>query len=196
MPHTQDDGPVEAPTRTEASDRTNDDPAFDLFRAIIPETATSEYQERTTTRTIISENVVSKAVNSSKKTEPEINTDRHYNPKTGLKVDRLFTTPGLHPFETVTWDKRTSRISNEKGKIIFEMVDVEVPSDWSQLATDIVVSKYFRKAGVPQIDADGTPQLNSDGTPVLGPERSVKQTANRLAGAWRHWGEHYGYFAR
>ncbi len=53
------------------------------------------------------------------------------------------------------WEKRTSRISHTDGSVVFEMKDAEIPADWSQLATDIVVSKYFRKAGVPQFDADG-----------------------------------------
>ncbi|MEX2314398.1 MAG: adenosylcobalamin-dependent ribonucleoside-diphosphate reductase, partial [Thermomicrobiales bacterium] len=57
------------------------------------------------------------------------------------------------------------------------------------------ISKYFRKAGVPQHDADGNPILNDDGTPVTGPEQSAKQVIDRLAGTWRWWGEQYGYFA-
>ena len=58
-----------------------------------------------------------------------------------------------------------------------------------------MVSKYFRKAGVPQVDADGQPVLDEDGNPVLGPERSREQVIHRLAGCWRWWGENHGYFA-
>ena len=59
----------------------------------------------------------------------------------------------------------------------------------------ILAQKYFRKAGVPQYNADGTPELNQEGQPVLGSEHSIKQVAHRLAGTWRYWGEKYGYFA-
>ena len=58
-----------------------------------------------------------------------------------------------------------------------------------------MVSKYFRKAGVPQIDDDGNQTFDEAGQPVLGPERSAKQVIDRLAGCWRHWGENHGYFA-
>jgi ribonucleoside-diphosphate reductase alpha chain len=79
--------------------------------------------------------------------------------------------------------------------VVFEMADAEIPASWSQVATDIMVSKYFRKAGVPQYDADGQPMLNADGQPLLGPERSARQVIHRLAGCWRWWGEENGYFA-
>ncbi|MEY2796168.1 MAG: Vitamin B12-dependent ribonucleotide reductase, partial [Planctomycetota bacterium] len=57
------------------------------------------------------------------------------------------------------------------------------------------VSKYFRKAGVPQVGTDGSPLVDDAGKPVLGPERSVRQVVHRLAGCWTHWGEKYGYFS-
>ncbi len=112
----------------------------------------------------------------------------------GLSIPRVFTTPGSDPLEEVTYEKRTSRIKNTNGSIVFEMQDAEIPADWSQVATDIVVSKYFRKAGVPQFDANGQVQKDEKGNPILGPERSVRQVVRRLAGCWRHWGETYGYF--
>jgi ribonucleoside-diphosphate reductase alpha chain len=71
-----------------------------------------------------------------------------------MKITRKFTKAGQDPFSTVEWTKRSSRISNPDGTVVFEMTDAEVPVSWSQLATDIMVSKYFRKAGVPQ---DGGP---------------------------------------
>jgi ribonucleoside-diphosphate reductase alpha chain len=113
----------------------------------------------------------------------------------GLRIPRFYTRPGEDPYSTVRWVKRTSRITNPDGSVVFEMADAEVPEEWSQVATDIVVSKYFRKAGVPQYDADGKPLLDEDGQPVLGPERSVRQVVRRLVGCWRDWGERYGYFA-
>ena len=75
-----------------------------------------------------------------------------------MKITRKFTKDGQDPFSSVEWTKRTSRISNPDGSVVFEMTDAETPKSWSQLATDIMVSKYFRKAGVPLGDADGKVQ--------------------------------------
>ncbi len=112
----------------------------------------------------------------------------------GLMISRRFTTPGTDPLDQVKYDRRTSRIVNTNGSVVFEMKDAEVPAAWSQVATDIVVSKYFRKAGVPQFDEKGNPMKDESGAILTGPERSVKQVVRRLAGCWRHWGEEYGYF--
>ncbi len=111
-----------------------------------------------------------------------------------MKIDRHFTTAGTDVFSTVKFESRTSRISNHDGSVVFEMTDAQIPKSWSQLATDIMVSKYFRKAGVPQYDAAGRPVLDEGGSVVTGPERSAKQVIHRLAGCWRHWGETHGYF--
>src|SRR5262245_1112476 len=98
----------------------------------------------------------------------------------GVKVRRVFTKAGAHPFDSIVWEKRVSKISNPDGSTVFEMKDVEVPATWSQLATDIVVSKYFRKAGVP-----GT-----------GHETSARQPVTRVARSLRKAGEQFGgYFA-
>jgi ribonucleoside-diphosphate reductase alpha chain len=97
----------------------------------------------------------------------------------GLTVRRYFTRPEVHPFDELDYQYRTSKITEPDGTVIFEMKNVEVPASWSQLATDIVVSKYFRKAGVP-----GT-----------GSETSVKQVVYRLAHTIRTQGEKGGYFA-
>ena len=72
-----------------------------------------------------------------------------------MKINRRFTKSGQNPLDAVEYEKRTSRISNPDGSVVFEMNDAEIPRSWSQLATDIMVSKYFRKAGVPQRDAGG-----------------------------------------
>lgn len=114
---------------------------------------------------------------------------------TGLKIPRLFTKPGVNPFDEIEWEKRTSLIKNPDGSTVFEMRDVEVPKFWSQVATDILAQKYFRKTGVPQFDAEGKPLLDSSGKQLLGPEKSAKQTIHRLAGCWKYWGEKFGYFA-
>jgi len=119
----------------------------------------------------------------------------HERRGTGLRVERVFTTAGGDPYDSIEWARRTSRIANPDGSVVFEMEDAEIPASWSQVATDIMVSKYFRKAGVPQYDAAGNAILTEDGSPVLGPERSAKQVINRLAGTWRSWGEEYHYFA-
>jgi ribonucleoside-diphosphate reductase alpha chain len=109
------------------------------------------------------------------------NKSKTKNP--GLAFERQFTSDKVNVFEMFEYDYRTSVIRNPSGEVVFEMTNVEVPKQWSQIATDILAQKYFRKAGVPQ--ADGT----------LGRETSAKQVAHRMANCWRVWGERYGYFA-
>ncbi len=113
----------------------------------------------------------------------------------GLRIDRFFTKPGEDPLDSVEWTTRDSRITNPDGSIVFEMKDAEVPAAWSQVAADIMVSKYFRKAGVPQTDSSGDWIIDEDGAPSLGPERSARQVITRLASTWHMWGDRYGYFA-
>ncbi|MEI9957555.1 MAG: vitamin B12-dependent ribonucleotide reductase [Ferruginibacter sp.] len=100
-----------------------------------------------------------------------------------LQFTRQFTKDGVNPFDMFEYDYRTSVIKNPTGEIVFQMDNVEVPKAWSQIATDILAQKYFRKAGVPQ--ADGS----------TGRETTVKQVAHRMAHCWRVWGERYNYFA-
>jgi ribonucleoside-diphosphate reductase alpha chain len=102
---------------------------------------------------------------------------------TGLQFQRRFTKEGVSPFDQFEYDYRTSIIRNPSGEVVFEMNNVEVPKQWSQIATDIIAQKYFRKAGVPQPDGS------------LGRETSTKQVAHRMANCWRVWGERYNYFA-
>jgi ribonucleoside-diphosphate reductase alpha chain len=101
----------------------------------------------------------------------------------GLQFKRQFTRDGVNVFDMFEYDYRTSVIRNPNGEVVFEMNNVEVPKQWSQIATDILAQKYFRKAGVPQPDGS------------LGRETSVKQVAHRMAYCWKVWGERYGYFA-
>ena len=101
----------------------------------------------------------------------------------GLKFERHFSKEGKSVYDLFDYDRRSSVIRNPSGDAVFEMNDVEVPHSWSQVATDILAQKYFRKAGVPQ--ADGS----------TGSENSIKQVAHRLANCWKIWGERYGYFA-
>ncbi len=111
-----------------------------------------------------------------------------------MKISRRFTRAGTDVYSTVEFSRRSSRITNVDGSVVFEMKDAEVPADWSQLATDIMVSKYLRKAGVPQVDSNGDPVLDDQGRQKKGPEKSVRQVVHRLAGCWTQWGRDYGYF--
>ena len=99
-----------------------------------------------------------------------------------LQFQRRFTKEGISPFDLFEYDYRTSIIRNTSGEVVFEMNNVEVPKHWSQIATDILAQKYFRKAGVPQ--ADGS----------LGRETTSKQVAHRMANCWKVWGERNDYF--
>ncbi|MBI4090588.1 MAG: adenosylcobalamin-dependent ribonucleoside-diphosphate reductase [Candidatus Komeilibacteria bacterium] len=112
----------------------------------------------------------------------------------GLKIPRHWTKEGQNVFSMFVYEKRTSIIRDPDGKVIAEIKDVEVPTFWTQVATDILAQKYLRKAGVPQFDAGGNAIVDEFGDPVLGPETSIRQVSHRLAGCWRDWGERYGYF--
>jgi ribonucleoside-diphosphate reductase alpha chain len=112
-----------------------------------------------------------------------------------MQITRRFTSAGQSPYDQFQYTKRASVLRNPDGKPIFDMQDIEVPKHWSQVATDILAQKYFRRAGVPQMDTFGMPLRDKDGNVVTGPERSIKQVAHRLAGCWRAWGEEHGYFA-
>ncbi|MCL5267055.1 MAG: vitamin B12-dependent ribonucleotide reductase [Bacteroidetes bacterium] len=96
----------------------------------------------------------------------------------GLSVRRHFTRKGIHPFDEINWEQRTASISNEKGEVIFQQDNVEVPDFWSVTATNVVVSKYFHG----QL---GTPER----------EFSVKQLVDRVARTFTKWGIKGGYFA-
>lgn len=98
----------------------------------------------------------------------------------GLSFPRFFTHPGVDPLDEIEYEKRTSVIANPDGSTVFKMENVEVPKNWSQLATDIIVSKYFRKAGVP-----GT-----------GHETSARQVVHRIAHTIRIAGEKLGGYFR
>ena len=96
----------------------------------------------------------------------------------GLSIRRYFTVPGIHPFEKIEWEYRTASLKDMNGNVIFEQDNVEIPSFWSQTATNIVVHKYFH--GMP-------------GTPAR--ERSVKQLIERVSRTISDWGKQDGYFA-
>ncbi|GAA4442555.1 hypothetical protein GCM10023188_42380 [Pontibacter saemangeumensis] len=100
----------------------------------------------------------------------------------GLSFARHFTTAAQSPFDMFRYEPRSSTIRTPTGHVVAEIKDVEVPLQWSQIATDILAQKYLRRAGVPQPDGS------------KGAERSVKQVVHRLANCWRAWGSRYGYF--
>ncbi|HTI36703.1 MAG TPA: vitamin B12-dependent ribonucleotide reductase [Vicinamibacterales bacterium] len=96
----------------------------------------------------------------------------------GLDYERFFAAEGVDPFDEIEWDLRSAVIGSEKGEIVFEQRDVEIPKFWSQQATNIVVSKYFRG----QI---GTPER----------EKSVKQLIGRVVDTITGWARAQQYFA-
>ncbi len=96
----------------------------------------------------------------------------------GLTFERRWTRPGVHPYDEIAWEIRTAAIGNESGKLVFEQKDVEVPASWSQLATNVVVSKYFR-------GHLGTPER----------ETSVRQLIDRVVQSITAWAETQHYFA-
>ncbi|MGL6022717.1 MAG: vitamin B12-dependent ribonucleotide reductase, partial [Chitinophagaceae bacterium] len=99
-----------------------------------------------------------------------------------LQFNRHFSQEGITPFDQFEYELRTSEIKDPNGENVFREENVEVPTSWSQIATDILAQKYFRKAGVPQPNGS------------LGKETSVKQVVHRMANCWKVWGIKYGYF--
>ncbi|MGZ5465899.1 MAG: vitamin B12-dependent ribonucleotide reductase [Thermoanaerobaculia bacterium] len=96
----------------------------------------------------------------------------------GIEIDRYFTRPGVDVYDTCEWELRNAAISNESGGVVFEQKEVEMPKFWSQMATNVVVSKYFRG------------HLN---TPDR--ETSVRQLIGRVVRTITQWGREGGYFA-
>jgi ribonucleoside-diphosphate reductase alpha chain len=96
----------------------------------------------------------------------------------GLKIARRYTEPGEDVWATVEWEKRSAVITDGKGEIVFEQHDIDVPKGWTQLATNVVASKYFR-------GHLGTPER----------ETSVRQLIQRVSYTMADWGKAIGYFA-
>lgn len=127
-----------------------------------------------------------------------------------MKIARLFTTAGNDPLENTTFVKRVSEIKNPDGSIVFHMEDVMVPKTWSQVATDIIAQKYFRKAGVPKLlrkkSEKGIPKWLQPSIPDsdrlnnlpekdrFTSENDSRQVFHRLAGTWTYWGWKANYF--
>ncbi len=96
----------------------------------------------------------------------------------GLQFKRMFSEEGIKPYDRIEWTKREAVITNERGEVVFKQENVEVPSFWSQMATNVVVSKYFR----------GTMGSKER-------ESSVRQLVSRVADTIAGWGKKDGYFA-
>ena len=110
-------------------------------------------------------------------TVPAGRTTRAALEERALRIERHFTTRGVDPFDEVAWGRRTASIADESGEMVFEQQDVEIPDFWSQTATNVVVSKYFR-------GPLGTPER----------ETSARQLITRVVGTITGWGEKGGYF--
>jgi ribonucleoside-diphosphate reductase alpha chain len=120
-----------------------------------------------------------------------------------MKIERKFTKSGQDAYAGIEFVSTKSEIRNPDGTVVFKLDDVEVPASWSQVASDVIAQKYFRKAGVPvslkKIKEKDVPSFlwrsapEDDDTPRTG-EASSKQVFDRLAGAWTYWGWKGGYF--
>ncbi len=127
-----------------------------------------------------------------------------------MRINRRFTEDHPCPYSALEWRTAVSEIRNPDGSIVFQMENVEVPESWSQVATDIIAQKYFRKAGVPQAlkpvkekdvpswlwrqTADKKALASMPEDKRYGSESSSKQVFDRLAGTWTYWGWKGGYF--
>ncbi len=127
-----------------------------------------------------------------------------------MQISRVFTTKGKSPYDLIKFRSTSSEIRNPDGSVVFEMHDIEVPLNWSQVASDIIAQKYFRKAGIPsrikKIEENTVPSWLWRSVPdtkalesipekdrKVG-EKSAKQVFDRLAGTWTYWGWKAGYF--
>ncbi len=118
------------------------------------------------------------ATTASMKSEEERVAQTGSATKRGLSLERYFTRAGVSPYDGIEWEIRTATIANEKGKVVFEQPNVEIPRSWSQMATNVVVSKYFR-------GSLGSSQR----------EHSVRQLISRVVSTIARWGRVDGYFA-
>jgi len=121
-----------------------------------------------------------------------------------MRIERNFTTAGQSPYAEIEFRFASSEIRKPDGSIVFSLQDIEVPSDWSQVACDILAQKYFRKAGVPvalkKVKEKDIPaflwrsEMDAAVSKETGPETKATQVFDRLAGTWAYWGWKGGYF--
>jgi ribonucleoside-diphosphate reductase alpha chain len=128
-----------------------------------------------------------------------------------MRIERHYTKAGLSPYEAVPFRAATSEIRNPDGSIVFRLDDIQVPATWSQVATDVLAQKYFRKAGVParlkKIEENSVPSFlwrsEADQAALAAlpeserfvAEMDARQVFDRLAGTWTYWGWKGGYFS-
>ena len=119
-----------------------------------------------------------------------------------MKFTRTFTSADQGAYGSIPFTTATSEIRNPDGTVVFHQSDIEVPESWSQVASDIIAQKYFRKAGVPsktvRVKEKGVPTFLQRSVPAkdaeFGGETSSKKVFDRLVGAWAYWGWKGGYF--
>ena len=128
-----------------------------------------------------------------------------------MRIERRCTKEGQSPYTDIAFRLTTSEIRNPDGSVVFRAENVEVPEQWSQVASDVLAQKYFRKAGVPsrlkKVEEESVPSwlwrsaadeaaLNDlPETERFTGEQSCKQVFDRLAGTWTYWGWKGGYFS-
>tara|TARA_R110002020_G_scaffold36894_50_gene111084 strand:+ start:385 stop:4110 length:3726 start_codon:yes stop_codon:yes gene_type:complete len=127
-----------------------------------------------------------------------------------MRIERRYTKAGQSAYEGIAFRQSTSEIRNPDGSVVFRLEDIAVPAAWSQVATDVLAQKYFRKAGVPtalkRVEEETVPSWlwrSTADTEALadlpkekraGPEMDARQVFDRLAGTWTYWGWKGGYF--
>ena len=127
-----------------------------------------------------------------------------------MRIERRYTKEGQSAYADIAWRLTVSEIKNPDGSIVFRADDVEVPEFWSQVASDVLAQKYFRKAGVPsrlkKVEENDVPSflwrsVADEAALAALPEKerttgetSAKQVFDRLAGTWTYWGWKGGYF--
>ena len=119
-----------------------------------------------------------------------------------MRIKKRFTEGSSSPYDSLVFTTRKSEIRNPDGSVAFLNDQVQVPESWSQVATDIIAQKYFRKAGVPEytepVAEDGVPEWLWRSEPAAGTgfggEADSRQVFDRLAGCWTYWGWKEGYF--
>ena len=128
-----------------------------------------------------------------------------------MRIDRHFTRAGQNPYADIAFHQTKSEIRNPNGSVVFLLDGVDVPASWSQVASDVLAQKYFRKAGIAarlkRVEENSVPSFLWRSVPDdaalellpvperFGPEMSARQVFDRLAGAWTYWGWKGGYFA-
>ncbi|MGF1660524.1 MAG: vitamin B12-dependent ribonucleotide reductase [Rubrimonas sp.] len=128
-----------------------------------------------------------------------------------MQITRRFTAETGSPYDAIAFRKTASEIRNPDGSVVFRLDEAEVPEGWSQVASDVLAQKYFRKAGVPAVtrkvkekgvpdwlarsEADDKALAKLPEEKRFGGETSARQVFDRLAGAWTYWGWKGGYFS-